>query len=329
MNLPRFNPVIVLLSSTFIAFGFSEIYLRSLGYRPWTPPDATHYPVSNACGAKGKQVSVKLAPSFEYKVTLSESGDRITSERPLPLNKQIWIFGDSFTLGQSLNDSETYPWKLQQAIPTHEVRNFGRCGASTITSLRRLEELLRTSKDKPEIAVLAYGSFHDARNVFARHWMKAASVDGSRAWTTEVARVDDDGKAVIEKKEVQYTEWPLVRVSALVSLLELGYNIRENRRANSVSRALISRFSELCKEHGILLILGSVLPDELGKETLNYFADQGLDTIDLSVDYTVPEYTNLPYDGHPSGKANTIFAQRLAKAIQSTGTVKVDFSRLH
>ena len=77
---------------------------------------------------------------------------------------EIWILGCSFTHGYGVNDMETYPAQLQELMPGYRVRNFGMDGYGTFQNWMTLRHELAKGQ-KPALVVLAYGAFHDQRNV--------------------------------------------------------------------------------------------------------------------------------------------------------------------
>lgn len=79
------------------------------------------------------------------------------------VKKRILILGDSFTFGDELSDNETYPYYLQQILPSWEVINFGVRAYGHDQMLIYFRE--EGAKYKPNIVILGF-VFGDAyRNI--------------------------------------------------------------------------------------------------------------------------------------------------------------------
>src|SRR5262245_33331422 len=109
----------------------SEGFLRLRGAQPWSvgnirirfEPGGTFYKLHPTLGythLPGVH-TVTLEDGFAWVATHMENDLRVThplnSYDPSSTKEEIWVFGDSFTHGWSLNDFETFPWLLQQRLP--------------------------------------------------------------------------------------------------------------------------------------------------------------------------------------------------------------------
>ena len=262
------------------------------------------------------EFKLTVAGPYSFKVTHASNSLRIT--HPLDAKtsgnkKEIWIFGCSLTHGWRLNDAETYPWLLQQDLPDYEVVNFGVDGYGSVQSLIQLQESLKAGK-KPAIVVFAYAWFHDPRNVLTRSWKKALFINNRLgAVNYPYGRMSADNKLVLCNDPLAYAGFPLLRYSALANLLDEQYDasLEGSYRQHEVSRAVVDEFWNLCKSNGIEFVLAGIYPDPLATEMLQSFNAKGAMTVDISVDMTLPENANMPYDAHPSAVANKQFAQKL------------------
>jgi hypothetical protein len=264
------------------------------------------------------RVTVALDSSFSFAVTHAADTLRITHpidgrDASTPRD-EIWIFGGSFTHGWSLDDDETYPWLLQARFPEYEIVNFGVSGYGTIHSLIQFREALETRT--PKVAILAYARFHDARNTFLRNRRK-----GIAPWNRlgplvqPFARLDRNGRLNYGFADVVYTEFPMMRRSALAHFIEMQYNQLEARwyRSHDVSKALVKDMAALAARHGVTFIVVNI---SRGGAMLDVAASIGLPHVDMSVDRSLPENTNLPHDGHPSAVANRTYADTLEPVLR-------------
>ncbi len=325
--------VFSLIVSSFLTVSFlfiAEVGLRMKGFYPWTvlrtdfvkvePPGSyqTTHPTLGYITRPG-EFKITLPGPYSFKTTYLANGLRITH----PLNtysekrkKEIWIFGCSLTQGWTINDEETYPWLLREKLPDYEVVNFGVIGYGTMQSLIQLREALAKGA-RPALAILSYASFHDVRNTLPRTWMKLRLTAGPGPAFGRVrlpyARWSKDRTPEILYQPFEYRPEFLLRHSALANFLDDTYNqhLEKTYHSREVTQALIDEFSSLCKANGIEFVLAGISSDRDTQAMLEHFNKAGIETIDISVDLSRKENTNLPYDSHPSAIANKEYARKL------------------
>ncbi|MFC3212852.1 arylesterase [Novosphingobium panipatense] len=75
--------------------------------------------------------------------------------------RPILAFGDSLLAGYGLEDGESYPDRLEQALRARGVNarivNTGVSGDTTAAGLQRLEFTLKNQSVKPELAIISLG----------------------------------------------------------------------------------------------------------------------------------------------------------------------------
>lgn len=83
---------------------------------------------------------------------------------PIPVmgpERPILAFGDSLLAGYGLNDGESYPARLQNALRARGVNariaNAGVSGDTTAAGLERLDFTLSSQTEKPELAIISLG----------------------------------------------------------------------------------------------------------------------------------------------------------------------------
>jgi hypothetical protein len=81
-------------------------------------------------------------------------------------NRRIYVFGDSFTFGDEVNDDQTWPYFLSQATGSNVV-NLGMGAYGTDQALLRLEQQLRRGA-RPEVVVLGILS-ENIRRIMGRY----------------------------------------------------------------------------------------------------------------------------------------------------------------
>jgi hypothetical protein len=299
-----------------------EIILRVKGEKPWEPVPRVA-PVIEPGGSLFAPEAARgyalLPGRFTVKqrlvtwhVTNAAADHRLT--RPAGGGAAgadaVWIFGDSYTYGWGVEDDETYAWRLQAARPDLDVLNFGIGGYSTLQSLLELDAALAAG-GRPKLVILGYSSFHDGRNAMLRGNRKAWVPWLSRFPRVPVAWLED-GKLRHDLVPVVYHEWPLQRASALVNFLEEKYDKAQvlTSHAQAVSEALIAEMAARCRAAGVDFLLLGVHRSDRTAQVLAWARAQGIRTLDVSVDQTLPEYA-VPGDGHPSAKAHAEFAAKI------------------
>jgi hypothetical protein len=307
----------------------AEIVVRQKGFVPWIIPQPFlsmeppgDYLVPDATVGyllKPGTITIALPGPFSFKMNHLSSGLRITHPanfKPEEPSKEIWIFGCSLTHGWSLNDEETYPWLLQEKFRNYEVVNFGVEAYSTIQSFLQFQQALE-KRQKPVVAVLAYGSIHDSRNTLNRSWMKMRVPASPRYVPGSISlpymKWRPHGQPELLHKPLEYHGVPFLKYSALANLIDDTYNhsLEKTYHSHEISKTLIEDFARLCKSNGVEFVVAGMLSDPATTEMLEYLNGKGIMTVDVAVDLNLPENTNLPYDDHPSALANQQYARRL------------------
>lgn len=309
----------------------AEFVVRWKGVKPWVPreektisvkPGERFYAAHPTLGYTHipGRFTVTLADGYSFVVTHLQNSLRATQplddyyeagEKP-----EIWIFGCSFTHGWSLNDEETYPWLLQQRLQDYQIVNFGVGGYSTIHSLLQYRDALGLKR--PKLAVLAYAGFHDERNTLARTWRKVSVPNSKKEFLKlpYALLAEDMSLQYHLGTDIVYTEFPMMKQLALSHYVEGHWNAAEEKllQSHQVSEALIREMATLSKEHKVKFLVAAISKDN---QMLRFVGQQGIPTVDISVDRKVREYQNLPHDPHPSAAANKLYAAKLEAAIRT------------
>ncbi|MFC2163099.1 hypothetical protein ACFLRF_05410 [Candidatus Altiarchaeota archaeon] len=223
----------------------------------------------------------------------------------------LWIFGCSYTFGESLEDNETYAWLLQETLPEYDVVNFGHMGYGTLQSLIQFRRALGEG-DKPDIVIVSYASLHDDRNILSRS--RSKNVITCRNFTLNLPFARFDGKKLeYGSGRLEYWTPPLIRYSALVNLVDDVYTILEEGsfRGHDVSKALLLEFSRISRGKGIVLVVAGMRSDPETVEMIQYLKGRGIHAVDVSDHgFDIKDF-NQPHSWHPSPLANRKYAGRL------------------
>ena len=333
-----------------LCFGLSEICVRKWkGAQPWMTPEQARILENSITVEPGGKLN-KAHPTLgfthwpgKYTVTIGppyyfhfhmthledEYAKRIThpleTYPPDPGKPEVWVFGCSMTHGWSLSDDETYPWRLQAKLPGYEVLNFGTGGYGNVQSLVQLREMLQKGR-KPEVAILGYMYGHQVRNVFSRAWQKMiAPFNRLGPVRAPYARIGRDGKLQHLMADLVYSDLPLQRYSAFVNYLDDVYSEQQfiHLRSHEVAKGIIKEFSDLCQRHNIKFLVAFLWLSIIDQEQeLPFCQKEGIATVEMPVDLSLPEYNNNPYDGHPSALANQVFADKIEEFLVTNHWVK-------
>lgn len=327
-ELPRkkrrvFGLVLVLIVFTFF-FVVGEVAARIAGLKPWDPqvgrlelnvqPGGTLFAPHPTLGYAQLPGRYTIKQSkISWSTTQLSALHRTTGDTGAAGDGRevVWFFGDSFTYGVGLDDDATYTSLIQKKHPELRIVNFANGGYSTLQSLIELEETLGAGEKPPRVAVVAYSSFHDSRNALLRGNRKAWAFYADRYPSFPAAWLEE-GKLKHGMVKLEYTPWPLEQSSALVNLIEEKTNKLQviTSGAQRVSQAIVLRFRDVCKEHGIDLVFAGIYRDGRTASMVQWAESQGIRALDISVDPTLAENI-LPGDGHPSAKANIEYAKSL------------------
>jgi hypothetical protein len=304
-----------------------ELACRALGLTPFQPSDyvivdvepgplLVRHPTLGWANAGGLR-QVTYNSGFEYSATHTPRGERVTRS---PLTEPLYtglprleIYGCSFTYGWSVADDATYPWRVQAALPKRDVVNLGVGGYGTLHMWLRLKERL-SGGSKPHVVVVTYGDLHDERNTLSRAFRKGivAFANQTRGFSAPRARLRG-GELEVDYVPLAYERPPGIQRFALANVAETAYNLHEGRtlRSHEVSRWLLRDMARLCRERGVPLVVAGVTPGAATRELLARLAEEGVRTVDISVDLSLAENNLQPVDWHPSPLAHERFAARL------------------
>jgi hypothetical protein len=328
--------LLLTLGAVAFALLLGEGILRSLGRTaaPLEPPlrviasnGRFHAPddelgYTNAPNMETRIELLKARPMVEFTARTDDRGRRWTGPRAdggTVRRPEIWIFGCSFTFGWGVDDDESFPWLLQQRFPSFAVRNYGVSGYGTLQSLLQYQRALRES-EAPRIAILAYATFHDERNVVSTNFSKGLG----QSWRAfgearhPYMRWLGDGKFAIGMSSAYQPYVPFIEYSALANRLDRAIVKLLERRAlpkdhrQDVSRHLVDEFEKESRSHGVRFALGQL---DLPLWMVAYARSRGIPAADMSVPKD-PAYV-IEGDGHPTARGHQLIADRAEALIES------------
>lgn len=337
-----------------ISFGFRiivflavlELALRWVGLGPYIPH---HYKIqAHPAGCLLPSQSYGLNPNpGHYDVTLNDSlsfqvthgidGTRITHiDKSISLKEapKLYMHGCSFTYGLGIDDSLTYPYLLHQETD-YAVTNYAVPGFGSLPALLMTIEQLKAGH-RPSVLILNYLRFHDERNSFSRRyreqlqlalelnegflWKEQQFAFPFEEWGYTFASMEGDSLQTHRVKALEvYDHFPFRRQSAIVNQAEGIFNnlatLFSRKRNHKVTQGIVAALHNLCQQHNIRLMVSIMTQDKQAKNLQRFCQKHQIETIDLAIDFDDPQYTLMPYDGHPSAAAHRVFADRIKEAL--------------
>lgn len=313
-----------------ISTAFCELVLRISGYHPNTNTEKKISVSGGSLFIKDSVLGYTTFPgSFEitlpsgyvFTITNDSSGNRITYPDAKTNSNDgvsIGLFGCSYTHGWSLNDSQTFAWKLQSKMPQFDITNYAKSGYSNVQTYMQLLQLYKENR-MPSIVIVIYASFHNERNTSSARWRKnLVTFNKLGPLHHPVAYLRKDSLKIKQQKLI-YKPILLSRILVTANLLDDVMNqLTENKEhQDDVTKRLFIEMNQLINSAGSTLLVAGITKDKTTKSMLQFLETKGINTADISIDLSLPGYTNEPYDSHPSSKANNRYAKKLVDFILS------------
>jgi hypothetical protein len=262
--------------------------------------------IGYACLPGVHRVSVRSGTrSRSFTATIGQDGLRITSPGEQGADRpEVWILGCSFTWGYLLNDDETFPWIVQQGLPSARVRNFGCNGCGTIQQYLYLKRAAERQRRTPSIAVFVYNPFHLQRNTLS------PSVVGE--FRSQEASLGDPGYPVVE---LQRGGDLSVRMVPIFSPEAARIPPQSDARNSELARRIVTGIGKLCSAMRVRPVF-AVQSGSLNDELPVFAKGAGFELVDIAVPLTDSSYTFRPLDPHPNARANRVYANRLLEALR-------------
>lgn len=328
-NKIKFENILIVIISFAISIIGVEMLLRTIGYQPWhnatlDKNEPTMHEYDPVLGWKNKEGYFQI-PTYhpggdEIHVTFLKNGMRRTCEHQGNVRDErpkIIFVGGSFTQGLAISDHETYSWKVQKAIPTSEVLNYGTGGYGTYQSLLVLEKILPTLK-KPGIVVYGFIHHHESRNVASANWMGVLSRYSKRGHIYVPYVTLDKNDMLCRNQPEKYPSWPYKDRWAAITMVErkfveLKTSSRE-KQAGAVTKKLLLRMQELCHKHGAEFVIAILnLNDEVKADYMTFMKRNNLMVIDCA--FPLTEVMKVKGEGHPNGRMNSKWAKGITEFI--------------
>ncbi|MGB0525882.1 MAG: hypothetical protein ACPGJS_23080 [Flammeovirgaceae bacterium] len=320
-----------------------EILLRLLLYEPYhfypfsihSEPQACVFPDSiYGFRLNSGTYTVTINKGLHFKTTHNKQGQRMTN-RPSQSEYTIQLHGCSYTYGFGIADSLTVAYQLQERLkPTISVENHAVLGYGNVQSYHAIQAAIQAG-NQPDLVIINYASFHDDRNVLTPMYRKDLKNGFANADSSMHVRYQQLRFPYVKWQNNQltfcwdrwdhiYQNWIGREHSALINLLQTiadKWSISRFKK-EEWTNLLFKEIHQLCTQHHIKLLVTGITQNHRTEELLFYCQQQGIPTLNISVDLLDVQFNNLPFDTHPNGNAHTHFATALAQYIQKTTVVQ-------
>ena len=329
----------------------SEVIFRLFGYQPYqvekyslvSEPSGYMLPDEVLGFRLGEGTfDVTINDSVNYIATHDDLGSRITKLETTvnTVNDSFWVknllLGGSFPYGMGVNDSLSYPFLIQKELSSLIIKVQNACipGYGMTQSLLQLDTFLKKDHQLQNV-ILHYASFYDDRNALtpdyrvALHhgFMNSSSearqlyAKGNYPYIKKVAQ--DSFKMAWQPLNKMYRNWWLREYSAGINFLQttLDQSNPTFSYKNDISKWIIQELNEkYCEPNGIHLIIATITNNEATDQIKAFCTENDIDIVDLFVDYSNPEYSNLPYDSHPNAKAHQMYADKMKAYLETVSS---------
>jgi hypothetical protein len=214
-----------------------------------------------------------------------------------------------------VNDSESFPARIQSRLSDWKVENHAVVGYGTAQHWLQLQSLIERSQ--PDMVILSFSSVHFIRTILDQKYRANLKIGYRRS----NAQVDErmqgarfpyfDGCKTAPKYaswETMYTEFPGRYWSASLNFIH-GI-LERNRNAScdpvEVTACLIQEMHELCKKRNIsfaVVCLNSTHETKKLEAKLD-----GVNWKNVGFSFKRRSWTHLPYDSHPNANGHQFIA---------------------
>jgi hypothetical protein len=247
--------------------------------------------------------------------------------------KKISLYGCSYTFGLSVSDTSNYPFYLQMMLPEYLICNRAVPGYSLVQMYLSIQRDVQM-RNKPDIALINYGTFLDERTVLNRIWLNRfgwALKKRMRKGIIEVnypfAKLKGNDSLIIDYLQWKdwHEDWPYRDKSAVLNMANTMFdNESVSQQKEKFSRIVLLCLIEMadyCKKHGIKVIFYGF--DKTCDPVFQHLKSKGLLAIVSSVDIHEVGFNCAPFDPqHPSSKSHRIYAQEVYDCLLLSSMIK-------
>ncbi len=334
-----FPSVLVAVGGIVLSGLILEVALRLAGRGPFVSqaPQITSEPGAVLCphpqlglALRPGSYTVQINEGLSYHCQRQPDSPRYCGPGPTGAAAPVLaLYGCSLTYGMGVDDTTTFAYQLQRALPHWKVRNYGVPAYGTIQSYLQLRQQLAAGV-RPTIVLLHYTALHDARNklspVQQKYWREAfQKIPLDEVTTWQKARFPHLPKVATSPLDIRWLaladmpqRWTASQHLASSQAIEtLVDHIYDSFQAKSlISQRLLCAFAALCREAEIPLLVVGMTQDRATASTLRYARQTGISTLDPAVDLAAAAYNLQPFDSHPNGLAHRAYTRAILRTLR-------------
>ena len=315
--------------SVIATLGFAEVMMRKVfkSHFPWVYVRVPDSPTTNIPdsllgwkGAEGKYMHGTGSHEQRFfEISILPDGNRRTSETP-PTDSagDIVFLGGSFTQGWQIDDSNTFAWKIQEALPNFNILNYGTIGYGTYQSLLVLEGLLPRLK-LARVVVYGFISHHEFRNVADPDYLRGLK-QYSRQGAVAVPFVTlNHHDQVVRHEPEDFPILPFSEYSAIINLIGKVYvdlsQRNRVRQKTAVTEKLLLQMAEISRKHGARYFVVLLDGDKRVLSHYKEFLEQSrIEFIDCA--FPLSSKDRVAGRGHPNEAINARYADCILARLQ-------------
>ena len=310
--------------SIFITLIFLEFFLRLVGhvpfeYRNTNSPHPSIYIQDDITGWSNKEGSfnVKIDEGNIVQYNILKDGSRYSgynSDDEMQKDKIILI-GGSFTLGQAINDNETFAFKIQTKLDNYEVKNYGSGGFGTYQSYLKLKQLYNKFENI-DYVFYSFVDHHEIRNIVDPSWLEYLSKLAKEPVKLPYSRLNSS-KELIEHPPLEYMILPLSDKSVVISKIQkkiMRLKLFTKNEKKMITKKILLKIKELTKLHGSDFIMVNLLSDESDNVYYKEFAKKNrIEYFNCRLELN--DKNTVKNEGHPNNLATEKYSSCILKNI--------------
>jgi hypothetical protein len=277
--------------------------------------------------------NVKDMPVYDKKIlNTNAEGFRGTHDFALAKDTskvRILLIGDSFTFGETVSDSESYPFRLQQMLPRAEIMNFGVHGYAHDQMLLLLKD--KGVAYKPDIVMLGFISDDMGRNVvdFRDYAKPRFEVEGGK--------LELEGTPIPPIEHTLKWDWARPRLVDVASIIRYNMTSREEhlREKERVTDAILTemvRVTDSIKAIPMFVFLPIGKELTVGRDSTSdekWFVKFCKEHRSVKCFSAFPQFAEetskgatFKTKGHWDGAGHAVVAQAIARYLTDSGYVR-------
>lgn len=309
-----------------------ELALRVMGHSAYRQVDYIIESSPKFCIEKSAELGFSLGEGT-FEVTINKGlvysathkkGQRITRLHEVSDSlDQVFLMGCSYTYGMGVDDSSSFPYLVQSRLTNVNIKNLGVPGFGTVQSYLQLKKEI-ASGTIPAVVMVNFCDFHHERNSLIPRYRMSLEMGFQRSNPEVRSKMIQSKFPYVENGKIKYVPyselysvWTGRETFAAINYFQIRKDERTTAKIDAEKNSLFifGELQQLCKKHGIRLIVNGLTQTEGTTHFLSLLQKMGIETQDISIDLNSKKYNSLPFDSHPNALAHAHFAQKISSIL--------------